>query len=109
MVAGDGERMDLIVVGIEQALASRCDQDAVQVARGASKAFLSRQPNSGNGHCHTALIPVDPRGASVTSARAEQYWRLARQCLAMARTVSTEEARAELILMAQTWFRLAEE
>jgi hypothetical protein len=45
----------------------------------------------------------------VTSARAEQYRRLARQCLAMARTISTEEARAELILMAQTWYRLAEE
>jgi hypothetical protein len=45
----------------------------------------------------------------VTGARAEQYRRLARQCLAMARTVSTEEARAELTLMAQTWFRLAEE
>jgi hypothetical protein len=35
--------------------------------------------------------------------------RLAQECLAMARTVSTEEGRAVLIDRAEFWFRLAKE
>jgi hypothetical protein len=45
----------------------------------------------------------------VTRARAEQYRRLAEECLAAMRSVSTEEARAVLIERAQFWFRLAKE
>jgi Holliday junction resolvase-like predicted endonuclease len=46
---------------------------------------------------------------SVTRTKAEEYRRLAQECLAMARTVSTEEARADLMTMAQVWHRLANE
>jgi hypothetical protein len=45
----------------------------------------------------------------VTRYRAEQYRRLAEECLAAVHTVSTEEARAVLIERAQFWFRLAKE
>jgi hypothetical protein len=45
----------------------------------------------------------------VTHYGAEQYRRLAEECLAAMRTVSTEEARAVLIERAQFWFRLAKE
>jgi hypothetical protein len=48
-------------------------------------------------------------GRTVTRARAEQYRRLAEECLAAMRSVSTEEARAVLIERAQFWFRLAKE
>ena len=41
--------------------------------------------------------------------RAEQYRRLARECLEMARTISFGTKREILIDMAQTWLRLAEE
>jgi hypothetical protein len=46
---------------------------------------------------------------AVTRSKAEGYRRLAQQCLAMAHTVSTEEARASLVAMAQVWQRLADE
>ena len=42
-----------------------------------------------------------------SSERAEQYRR--RACLMMASTIQSEESRASLIAMAQTWLRLAEE
>jgi hypothetical protein len=45
----------------------------------------------------------------VTRTKAEKYRRLARECLAMTPTVSTEEARASLMAMAQVWLRLADE
>jgi hypothetical protein len=41
--------------------------------------------------------------------RAEQYRRLARECLRLVATVATEEARALLIEMARVWTRLAAE
>ncbi len=45
----------------------------------------------------------------VTHSKAQKYRRLARECLVLARTVSTEEARASLRAMAQAWHRLADE
>jgi hypothetical protein len=45
----------------------------------------------------------------VTRARAEEYRRLAQECLASARLASTGQARVALLEMARTWFRLAEE
>ena len=45
----------------------------------------------------------------VTGSKAEEYRRLARECLAAARSASTEEGRAALTDMAQHWFRLAEQ
>jgi hypothetical protein len=46
---------------------------------------------------------------AVTRTRAEEYRRLAEECLATMRTVSTEEARNILLERAQFWFRLAQE
>jgi hypothetical protein len=45
----------------------------------------------------------------VMSERAEEYRRLAADCLTMARTASNEQTRIALIDQAQTWLRLAEE
>jgi len=45
----------------------------------------------------------------VVASREAEYRRLARECQEMARTVTTENARAALIEMAQVWQRLAEE
>jgi hypothetical protein len=45
----------------------------------------------------------------VTRARAEEYRRLAQECLAAARSASTREIRAALTQRAAFWFRLAEE
>jgi hypothetical protein len=45
----------------------------------------------------------------VTRSRAEAYRRLAQECRATARNVSTEEGRANLLAMAQVWERLADE
>jgi hypothetical protein len=39
----------------------------------------------------------------------EDYRRYAQECLEMARTAKDERTRAVLSLMAQVWFRLAEE
>jgi hypothetical protein len=44
----------------------------------------------------------------VTNKRVEQYRRRARECLDLARLFSTEKARATLLTMAATWFRLAD-
>ena len=41
--------------------------------------------------------------------RAEEYRRLARDCLAWVATVATEEARRALTEMARVWARLADE
>ena len=41
--------------------------------------------------------------------RAEEYRRLARECLRLVATVTTEEARSSMIEMARVWARLAEE
>jgi hypothetical protein len=42
-------------------------------------------------------------------SRAEEYRRLAGDCLALVKTVATEEARRVLIEMARVWIRLADE
>jgi hypothetical protein len=46
---------------------------------------------------------------AVTRARAEEYRRLAQECLIAARTVTTDEARAVLIERAEFWFQRAQE
>jgi hypothetical protein len=46
---------------------------------------------------------------AVTRARAEEYRRLAQECLTAARTVTTKEAQTALIESAELWLRLAEE
>jgi len=46
---------------------------------------------------------------AVTGSKAEEYRRLARECLAAVRSASTEEGRTALADMAQHWFRLAEQ
>jgi hypothetical protein len=45
----------------------------------------------------------------VTYSRAKEYRRLAEECRAMARTVSTEHGRAHASAMAAVWERLADE
>jgi len=45
----------------------------------------------------------------VPHKRAEEYRRLAQECLIAARTVSVGPARSTLIKMAQVWERLADE
>jgi hypothetical protein len=42
-------------------------------------------------------------------SRADEYRRLARECLELVYTVATERARLTLTEMAQTWTRLADE
>ena len=49
------------------------------------------------------------RGVRIVEGRAEDYRRLARECLRLVRTVATEEARHALIEMARVWARLADE
>ena len=44
----------------------------------------------------------------MTRARAEEYRRLAQECLTAARLASTGEARVASLEMARMWFRLAE-
>ena len=41
--------------------------------------------------------------------RAEEYRRLAGECLRLVATIATEEARSALIEMARVWSRLADE
>jgi len=45
----------------------------------------------------------------VTHTKSQEYRRLAKECLAMARSVSTKEVRDSLRQMAQVWHRLADE
>ena len=45
----------------------------------------------------------------MTHTKAQEYRRLAKECLAMARSVSTKEVRDSLRQMAQVWHRLADE
>jgi hypothetical protein len=42
-------------------------------------------------------------------SRAEEYRRLAHECIETAGTVSTQQARATLVQMAEVWLRLAEQ
>ena len=50
------------------------------------------------------------RGATTfADNRASEYRRLARECLRLAQTIATEEARLALVEMARVWTRLAEE
>jgi hypothetical protein len=42
-------------------------------------------------------------------SRAEEYRRLAQECLDTARTIANEDARDALLQMAQVWQRLAEQ
>ena len=42
-------------------------------------------------------------------SNSDQYRRLARACLELARRAEDERARPSLLQMAQVWFRLAEE
>jgi hypothetical protein len=42
-------------------------------------------------------------------SRAEEYRRLARECLEAARTVQDEDGRTALLQMAQVWSRLADD
>jgi hypothetical protein len=46
---------------------------------------------------------------AVTHSKAQEYRRLAEQCLAMARTLSNAQARVSALQMAQVWQRLADE
>jgi hypothetical protein len=43
------------------------------------------------------------------SGRSDEYRRLARECLAIAARIVTQEARSALIEMARVWSRLADE
>jgi hypothetical protein len=45
----------------------------------------------------------------VSTSRAEEYRRLAQECLTTARTVSSGDAQTSLLQMAQVWLRLADE
>ena len=45
----------------------------------------------------------------MTRKKAEEYRRLAQECLAMACTLSNAEARVSALQMAQVWQRLADE
>ena len=49
------------------------------------------------------------RVTAVTHRKAEEYQRLAQECLAMARTLSNAEAQVSALEMAQVWQRLADE
>jgi hypothetical protein len=46
---------------------------------------------------------------AVTRKKAEEYRRLAQECLAMACTLSNAEARVSALQMAQVWQRFADE
>jgi hypothetical protein len=55
------------------------------------------------------LYCVTARGVRILEGRAKEYRRLARDCLALATTIATEEARRALVEMARVWSRLADE
>src|SRR5262249_5855874 len=57
---------------------------------------------------HRVGTRADQERTAVTASKAQEYRRLAQECRTMARSVSTEETRAALLEMAQTWLRLAE-
>jgi hypothetical protein len=46
---------------------------------------------------------------TIVADRASEYRRLARDCLQVAQTIPTEEARLALVEMARVWSRLADE
>jgi hypothetical protein len=63
-----------------------------------------------NGDALIGLVRYVTNGVMVvTRSKAEKYGRLAEECLAAVLTVTTEEARASLVAMAQVWQRLADE
>ena len=45
----------------------------------------------------------------MTRTKAQEYRSLAQECRALARTLSTDEGRAQLIAMAEVWERLADQ
>jgi hypothetical protein len=53
-------------------------------------------------------LPTEGQGRVVES-RAEQYRRLARECMTLASTSVSEPGRSTLIEMARVWSRLADE
>lgn len=55
------------------------------------------------------VIPLGRTHGLRFMTSAEEYRRLARECLETARTLSNEEGRAALLQMAQVWQRLADE
>ena len=57
----------------------------------------------------SALRTAYQHGAGNLNNRAEEYRRLARECLALASSNFTAQARAALIEMACVWARLADE
>jgi hypothetical protein len=48
-------------------------------------------------------------GATVVGNKEDEYRRLARECLRVAHTIVTEEARLALVEMARVWTRLADD
>jgi len=62
-----------------------------------------------DGPRHWVSKVYDQRVTAVTHRKAEEYRRLAQQCLAMACTLSNAEARVSALQMAQVWQRLADE
>jgi hypothetical protein len=103
----------------ERRFASFLSSARWRAVSGRSRAGRGRRAVSGRGHRRTAYLPDsgcpftfkgdhggradrDPhQGARVPTPREE--------CLAMARSVSTEKARDSLRQMAQVWHRLADE
>jgi hypothetical protein len=45
----------------------------------------------------------------MTRSKAQEYRSLAQECRALARTLSTDEGRAQLMAMADVWERLADQ
>src|SRR5262245_47283100 len=66
------------------------------------------QRNGAAGRRVGGTCNLRPRCACMDD-RASDYRRLARQCLEIAQTVSTDEARSTLIEMAWQWSRIADE
>jgi len=58
---------------------------------------------------HFVLSQSVQTGTVVVTTRAEEYRRLAKQCLEMARTISSPDGHDIMVQMARTWLRLAEE
>jgi hypothetical protein len=60
------------------------------------------------GACWHSLLSAST-GATLPDHRAMEYRRLARECLRVSRSMSSEEGRLALVEMARVWARLAEE
>jgi hypothetical protein len=90
-----------------------CSPTRSKCVRGMPSATSRCRPRSGRS---SLLEKADDavqilRGLSVVASRGriEEYRRLAKQCLEMARTISSPDGHATLVQMAQTWLRLARE